>query len=95
MLDINKHVIFARNKLDHFMTRQIIVITDDNKLACYSVYPDANYAMLTLFAKYDIALAEHLGVEIATESADCELLLAHNWWDDSIWNPHNAYEDDD
>jgi hypothetical protein len=35
VLDINKQVVFARNSNGRFVTRQVIVITDDNKLACY------------------------------------------------------------
>lgn len=95
VLDINKQVVFARTSKGRFVARQVMVITDDNKLACYEVYPDTNDAMRTVFADYDIALAAHLGVEIETKTVNARLLLAQDWWDDYVWNPYDPTEDDD
>jgi hypothetical protein len=59
------------------------------------VYPDTNDAMRPLFADYDIALAAHLGIEIESDTVNARLLLAQDWWDDWVWNPHDPTEDED
>lgn len=95
VLDINKQVVFARTSKGRFLARQVIVITDDNKLACYEVYPNTSKAMRGVFADYDLALAAHLGVEIEVEEVTCRPLLAQEWWDDCLWNPRKPNENDE
>ena len=42
MLDVNKHVVFARNVRGRFVARQVVAISDDGKLVCYGVYGNRN-----------------------------------------------------
>ena len=88
VLDINKQVVFARDAQQRCLARQILAITDDDKLACYSVYPESNPEMLALFADFDQAFAKHLGIPIESATTDEHVttLLATKWWQDGLWD---------
>lgn len=88
VLDINKQVVFARDNKGRFLARQVVVMTDANRLACYGVYPESSSAMQKVFRSFDIAFAEQLGVALATDDdddTDISSLVATGWWDDGIW----------
>ncbi len=87
-LDVNKQVVFARDTRGRFLARQVIAITDDERLACYAVYPREHDALVAAFAAYDRAFAAYLGVEIEPESAEDKVALtvATQWWDDGVWD---------
>ncbi|MEM7201510.1 MAG: hypothetical protein AAF628_14670 [Planctomycetota bacterium] len=87
-LDVNKHVVFARDAEGRFLARQVLAITQDDKLACYRVYPDPGDALRALFADYDRAFAAALGVPIEIDDAGDKvaLPLASDWWDDGVWD---------
>lgn len=96
VLDSNKQVVFARDAQQRFLARQVLAITDDDKLACYSVYPSCTSEMRALFADFDKAFAKTLGVPIETHSADDKvaMLLASRWWDDCVWDPDESHRSD-
>ncbi len=93
VLDVNKQVIFARDANGRFVARQIVALTESQKLAFYNVYPDSSAELQRAFVDFDRALAEAMGVEILLkETGDdddleyVDTIIASDWWDDSLWN---------
>lgn len=91
MLDINKQVVYARNKSGRVLARQLVAVSEENQLVCYEVYP-GNVAAPTqrLFRDYDTQWAEALGLPLydakSADKYDIAHVLSQNWWDDYAWN---------
>ena len=91
MLDINKQVVYARDEAGRVVARQLIVVSEEEQLVCYGVYPDAvSHALQCLFREYDRQWASALGLELFRAEGDVEYTVAHvlsqRWWDDYAWN---------
>ena len=87
LLDANKRVIFARNTdTGAFIARQLIAVTDDEKLACFDVYPvTAPDEIVRLFRLYDESLALDLGIprlDPKQYDYDIATLTCREWYDD-------------
>jgi hypothetical protein len=93
VLDLNKHVVYARNDQGAVLGRQLIAISEEEELVVFDVYPRSVSAeMKRLFRAYDLELAKKLGLAIykpgeeSNSKGRVELLLSKNWWDDSAWD---------
>ncbi len=90
-LDINKQVAFARDADGTFIARQIVAITDEDRLQCLAVYPLATGPELRrLFQRWNRQLADALDLPLAPAKGDVprvELLVAESWWNDGVWYP--------
>ena len=93
-LDVNKQVIYAKNSTGSVVARQIIAISEDNRLVCFSVYPEkAPPEVKKLFKNYDLRFAEALGVNVFLstgneneKSYEIASLISQGFWDDDHWN---------
>lgn len=93
LLDINKQVLYLRDKKGQMIARQILAISDDDQLVAFEVYPlNSKKEIKQAFLDYDTEFAKLLGIplyeEEQDENADYEisLILAKNWWDDYAWD---------
>jgi hypothetical protein len=92
LLDANKQVLYARDKHGKVVGRQLVAISDEERLVCFSVYPKGgSVRMKTLFRAYDIAFSEALGlpIHISRELGDgyrIEQVLSQDWYDDYAWD---------
>ena len=89
VLDVNKHVIYARDKQGSVIGRQLIALSETEELVCFGIYGLArtarNAVMEPLFRQFDIAFAAKLGVRVfGRSSTDYEIawILSHEWWKD-------------
>jgi len=85
LLDINKQVLYARDAQGTVVARQLVAITDDDRLASFPVYPaSARRTMQREFDDYDRRFAAALGIPRLPNNApyDVELVLARDWYDD-------------
>jgi hypothetical protein len=93
LLDVNKQVIYCRDRRGRVLARQILAISETDQLVCFDVYPDVDEELRQLFWEYDWAFAEALGVELLDPedpeqpSEEVRLLLAHDWWYDGAVSP--------
>jgi hypothetical protein len=92
MADVNKQVVFARRSDGSFVARQLLAISDDDRLVCFPVYPrTAPRAIQDAFQEYDASLASALGLPIWRREPDgCndyEIadVLATDFYDDGAW----------
>lgn len=91
VLDINKQVLYARDRQGVVVARQVVAISDSEQLVCFEVYPHSVDAIIkTLFREYNERFAEALGLDMYRENADREyaisLIMSEHWWNDMAWN---------
>lgn len=91
VLDINKQVVYARDKRGNVVGRQLVAISESEQLVCYEVYPlSAQKELIDAFREFDARFASALGLPIYSrdETKDYEIahILSHDWWDDCAWN---------
>jgi hypothetical protein len=92
LLDTNKRVLYARDHRKRVLARQLIAISDDDRLVCFSVYPlSASKEIKALFREYDFACAKELGVSVyepteGDSGYEISFVLSRYWWDDMSWN---------
>jgi hypothetical protein len=92
LLDANKQVLYARDKSGKVAGRQLVAISDEDRLLCFSVYPKGSSAkMQALFRAYDIEFSKALGLPIYIghelgEGYAVERVLSHDWYDDFAWD---------
>jgi len=54
LLDVNKQVLYARNRQGKVVGRQLLAIADDNRVICFHVYPlSSSKIVKSLFLDYD------------------------------------------
>lgn len=93
LLDSNKQVVYARDRRGTVVGRQILAISDDDRLICFGVYPTScPQTLKALFLEYDQLLARALHVPVydpADGNAgayEVSSVLSVNWWDDGSWD---------
>jgi len=93
LLDINKQLLYARDRQGTVVGRQLLSISDDNRLICFHVYPTScAQAIKALFLEYDHSLARALNLSVydpADENAPAykvSNVLSVYWWDDDSWD---------
>ncbi|MHC9538512.1 MAG: hypothetical protein AB9903_03250 [Vulcanimicrobiota bacterium] len=90
VLDFNKQVIYARDERGRMLARQLVAISEDDRLVCFEVYPlSAHRRLKQLFREYDRRFAETLGIPLYKDSEEdkysIEQILSERWWDDGPW----------
>lgn len=88
MLDFNKQVLYARNDQRKVIGRQLIALSEQNQLVCFSAYPvKISEKIKGFFKKYDRQLARELDIPIcSSQKYDIKNILSQGWYDDSAWN---------
>jgi hypothetical protein len=93
LLDVNKQVLYARNRQGKVVGRQLLAIADDNRLICFHVYPlSSSKIVKALFLEYDRNFASALGLSIYnpaendTPGYKVSSILSVYWWDDDSWD---------
>jgi hypothetical protein len=90
VLDVNKQVLYARDARRTVVARQLVAISREGELVCFSVYPRSTRpALKALFREHDAAFAAALGVPLHRDTPGgkgytIELVIAHEWWDDDL-----------
>ena len=90
LLDINKQVLYARDANQKVLGRQLIAISKERELVCFTVYPEnSSVEIKNLFLEYDLYFSEALGIPLYEKTDEdgyeIELILANDWWDDWVW----------
>jgi hypothetical protein len=90
LLDANKKVAYARNPSGRVVGRQLLAITDGDRLVCFNVYPlSASSAIKAAFRLYDQDLAKALGLSLHDSLSEDKYnvinVLSQYWWDDGVW----------
>lgn len=97
MLDINKQVLYARNKKKQVIARQLITISDEKKLVCFGVYPiKVDKELKAMFRDYDKLFAKKLAIPLYNNDEDnndnendnyeISNIISKDWWDDYAWD---------
>ncbi len=86
VLDVNKQVVYARDRHDTVVGRQLVCLSEAEELVCFGVYGPAHQSIQPLFRAFDQAFASKLGVPVF-KGTDYTIahILSHHWWDDSAW----------
>ena len=86
VLDVNKRVLYARDARGNVIARQVVAISEDDRLVLFDVYPaGTSAAVRKLFHAYDLRFAEALGMPIHggdEEGGDVAHILSRDWWYD-------------
>jgi hypothetical protein len=91
-LDINKQVLYARDASGRILARQLLALSEDERLVCFHVYPlEVEAAIRQAFWEYDKALAKALRVELYEPKPnpagyEIQNLVSSYWWDDGPWD---------
>lgn len=89
VLDVNKQVVYARDKRGSVVGRQLLALSEADELVCFSVYGTAHLDLLDpLFRDYDAAFASRLGLRLfgssgSSDTYEISTILSREWWDDS------------
>lgn len=93
LLDVNKQLLYARDRQGTVVGRQLLSISDDNRLICFHVYPTScAQSIKALFLEYDRSLARALSLSIYdpadenTPAYKVSNVLSVYWWDDDSWD---------
>jgi hypothetical protein len=66
LLDVNKKVLYARDRNGNVIARQLVAISDDHQLVCFYVYPASSTAAVkAMFREYDQAFALALDLPLS------------------------------
>lgn len=87
-LDANKRVLYARTADGKVVGRQLIAISEEKRLVCFSPYPvSLREELADFFVDYDAVLASHLGLPLH-RAGDYTIkpLVAKEWYDDCPWD---------
>lgn len=98
-LDANKQVAYCRNHRGKVIARQILALSEQEKLFCFEIYPlEVPAEIRALFLEFDRAMANALGVTIhdpdaeddADDSDEIAFLLSREWWFDGAIQVRSA-----
>jgi hypothetical protein len=89
MAGANKRVVFARDAAGAFVARQLVAITEDDRLVFFPVYPlGVGDAVEQAFERYDLRLAAELGLAICRDPDEAYAvapILGQGFYDDGPW----------
>ncbi len=92
VIDINKTIIYARDKNNKIIARQLVAWSEEKQLVCFSVYPlELKEAILDLFIEYNYQLADFLTIKVYKSNDDkydytIKNIISTDWWDDLPWD---------
>ena len=86
-LDANKRVVYARTATGKVVSRQLLAISEERRLVCFTPYPEKlREPLLEFFVDYDQILAGHLDLPLQrTDDYIIKTLVAKDWYDDRLW----------
>jgi hypothetical protein len=97
LLDVNKKVLYARDRRERVIARQLLAIADDDRLVCFHGYPLSSPASVkAAFREYDGAFSRALGIPLYEPVGDDDpgyrvsSVLSVYWWDDGSWDSNTA-----
>lgn len=88
VLDVNKIVLFARDKTGAIFGRQLLGISTDSQLVLFRPYPlRMKKDVRQQFYLFDHQIAAALGIQVCGPADDyvIDLIIASDWWDDSAF----------
>lgn len=91
VLDVNKQVVYARNARGRVLARQLVALSEDDRLVCFQVYPDsASDSVKSAFLEFDLRFAEALDLPfcevLENDFPEIAHILSQEWWDDGVWD---------
>ena len=91
VLDINKHVVYARDARGAVVGRQLLAISEADELVCFTPYvTTSTHALEPLFRDFDRAFSTRLGLPVFADSSERSYevasILSRDWWDDVAWD---------
>jgi len=85
VLDGNKQVVYARDRNGAVIGRQLLAVSECEKLVCFEVFPASADRLVESFRIFDQRFAEQLGIPPqAGDEYEVANLVADNWWNDSV-----------
>lgn len=87
VLDINKHVVYARNESAKVIARQLIALNKNIALVPFNLYPEQkpDSPLIEIFIDFLNTYCEKLGIKISFDwDYDIEHILSVDWWDDGV-----------
>ncbi|GEA11019.1 hypothetical protein [Alteromonas sp. KUL49] len=87
VLDINKHVVYARNASEKVIARQLIALSKNIVLVPFNLYPEQKFEspLAEIFIDFLNTYCGMLGIEISFDwDYDIEHILSVDWWDDGV-----------
>ncbi len=94
-LDINKRVVYARNAAGRVVARQLLALSEDDQLICFTIYPKRiGTAIRSAFKEFDVRFAAHLGLRVYEPANNDEgddgykiaSIVSRDFWDDDAWD---------
>ncbi len=94
-LDVNKRVVFARRGDGRVVARQLVAISEDDRVVFRTVYPENSGAALQdAFYEYDLALCANLGLEpVGGGDWRVASIVTRDDYDDGIWDRFMSEDD--
>jgi hypothetical protein len=93
LLNINKQVLYARDRQGKIIARQLIAISESEELVCFSIYPYHIHAQIqNIFYEYILMFADALGLKLYRDAPDHDRtydivnIISQSWWDDNAWD---------
>lgn len=93
VLDVNKHVVYARDARGSVVGRQLLAISEAEELVCFTPHGASHApALEPLFREFDQAFSARLGLPVLARGDDREWnyevasILSRQWWDDAPWD---------
>jgi len=83
-VDVNKHVIYARDENDQIVARRLIAIDSKFRLVCFAIYSVSDEPLNPPFDRFCLEFARECGLAIIHPDIDYEVepLVAKAWYDD-------------
>ncbi len=99
VLDVNKQVVYARDRRGAVVGRQLLALSEAEELVCFEVYGTVAPELLRpLFLEFDRTFASSLRLRLhegrSDEDYQIASILSHDWWDDSAIEVRAAPVDD-
>jgi len=93
-LDVNKQVVYARSAAGRVVARQLLAVSEDDRLICFAVYPKRiGKDVRALFREFDLRFAAYLGVAVYEPSEEDDAdeyeiasVVSREFWDDDAWD---------
>lgn len=92
VLDVNKHVVYARDARGSVVGRQLLAISEADELVCFTPYGASHApALEPLFCDFDQTFSARLGLPVLARGDqgwryEVASILSRQWWDDVPWD---------
>jgi hypothetical protein len=98
VLDVNKQVVYARNRRGSVIARQLVAVSDGDEVVTFNVYPlSTPLPLKRLFLDFDHRYADAVRLPLflgpAAEDYTIAQVISQKWWDDGLWESGFAEKD--